>query len=79
MNLSIATGYLIGVGVGLIVGIFLRRARKVDGILKVDVTDPKRDKYLMEFHIPLDEIPMRKYVNLRVINIVDDSQNFSGL
>lgn len=72
MELSVIACYFVAVLLGFIIGLFLSRRRKTDGVLKVDVSDPKRDKYLMEFHIPLDEIPARKHVYLSVVNTVEN-------
>lgn len=71
MELSVILGYFAAAILGLIIGLFLRK-KKIDGVLKVDVSDPKRDKYLMEFYIPLDEIPSRRRVYLSVINTVEN-------
>ena len=71
MELSVIAGYFAAAMLGLVIGLFLRR-KKTDGVLKVDVSDPARDKYLMEFHIPLDEIPSRKHVYLSVVNTVEN-------
>ena len=71
MELGVIAGYFAAAVFGLVIGLFLRR-KKTDGVLKVDVSDPKRDKYLMEFHIPLDEIPSRKHVYLSVVNTVEN-------
>lgn len=52
--------------VGFIIGYVCSRIRTPDGVLRVDTSDPEKDRYLMEFHIPLDDIPERKIVRLIV-------------
>lgn len=41
---------------------------RTDGVLKVDITDPHKDKYLLEFTTDLNKVPKRKRINLRVDN-----------
>ena len=72
LNMSLWSSYLIGCFIGILIGMFLRKGRKPDGELKVDVSDPRKDKYLLEFHIPLDDIPGKKSVKLRVVNVAYD-------
>lgn len=71
MDLIVVAGYFGCAFFGILFGIFIMK-RKPDGVLKVDVSDPARDRYLMEFHIPLDEIPSKKHVYLTVVNTVEN-------
>lgn len=71
MELSVIVGYFVAAILGFLIGVFLVK-KKPDGVLKVDVSDPKKDRYLMEFHIPLDIIPSKKTVLLTVTNVVSD-------
>lgn len=71
MELTVIAGYLGAALLGFLIGIFLRPKRS-DGVLRVDVSDPMKDKYLMEFHIPLDTIPSKKRVMLDVRTTVEN-------
>lgn len=52
--------------VGFAIGYILAKIRTPDGILRVDTSDPEKDRYLMEFHTPLEDIPKKKSVKLKV-------------
>lgn len=59
-------GFLLFAG-GVLVGIALKS--ESDGSLKIDTTDPLKDKYLLELEIPLDDISKRKTITLKVENV----------
>ena len=72
MNLVVVAGYFACAFFGILFGIFVCN-KKPDGELKVDISDKEKDKYLMEFHIPLDEIPSRKKLVLKVVTVTNNS------
>lgn len=53
--------------------IIQRFLSKPDGIFRVNTTDPMKDFYKLEMHMPLGEINKRKSLKLRVI--LEDSQD----
>lgn len=37
-----------------------------DGTLKIDMTDPEKDTYRLDFNTPLDQVPKKKTVSFKV-------------
>ena len=59
-------GFLLFAG-GVLIGIAIKS--ESDGSLKIDTTDPLKDKYLLELEIPLDDISKRKTITLKIKNV----------
>lgn len=56
--------------------IILKKKRNIkpDGLLNVDVRDPKKDYYDFVFLIPTDDIPKKKYLTIEVFVKDEKSQ-----
>lgn len=75
MYLSILS--VIGGCVGCLIGIFFgfRIGRNdYDGKLIVDSSDPEKDYYNLQIGVPLDDIPKKKRLNLKV-ELLDYDRN----
>ena len=67
MNQHVVIACLAAFIVGFAIGYILAKIRTPDGLLRVDTSDPEKDRYLMEFHTPLEDIPKKKSVKLNVV------------
>lgn len=56
---------VLGIGIGYVL-YWMTHETKPAGTLKIDTSDPNTDRYLMEFSIPLEEIPKKKNVLMKV-------------
>lgn len=56
---------LIGAAIGLLIGFWLFTP-KPDGAMVLDETDPEKDLYRLELTIPIDDIPKRRFITLKV-------------
>lgn len=45
---------------------FLGSKTATDGVLTIDTSDPEKDKYLFTVETPLEELPKRNYITLRI-------------
>lgn len=45
---------------------FLGSKTATDGVLTIDTSDPEKDKYLFTVETPLEDLPKRNYITLRV-------------
>lgn len=55
-------GILFGLGISYFIVI-----NKYDGEFKVDLSDPEKDTFNLDFSCPIAEIPEKKYVRFRVV------------
>lgn len=60
-------GYWIGVVAGILIGVFCTNMRKSHGVLKIDKTNPEKDRYLFEID-DLDKIGKNKWIRLSIRN-----------
>lgn len=67
MDLTII-GYFVCTFIGILAGAYIT-LMKPDGELKIDMTDPNKDKYSLEFHTPLDDVPKKGRVIFKVVTI----------
>lgn len=51
--------------IGFSLGFFLNRRKEVSGMLKIDKTDPARDKYLFEVD-KLDGLDKKEFIVLKI-------------
>lgn len=45
---------------------FVESKTATDGVLTIDTSDPEKDKYLFTVETPLEDLPKRNYITLRV-------------
>ena len=50
---------------GILVGRFFT-LKNTQGEMLVDTSDPEKDQYLLNIHVPLDEFGTRKWIVLKV-------------
>ena len=66
--------FVLGLVLGVCVTILLYSIRKPEGTLKIDRTDPERDKYLFVINDDLETLPKKKRITLNVDPDADLSQ-----
>lgn len=69
---------LLGIGIGLIIGYFigLKCPQEWDGVFRVDLTNPEKDIFTLELICPLGEIPTKKFLRFKVLNIRSQEKQF---
>ncbi len=74
MRLEMFVWFVIGVFVEAIVASIIEALRTTRGVLKVDCSDPKKDRYKIEVD-NLDVIPKKKFLVLKIDTRSDLSQD----
>ena len=57
-----------GILIGIVFSVIILRRVKYDGILRIDSTDPVKDKYSLELTTSLEELPEKRAVVLRIVS-----------
>lgn len=68
------TLFIVGILLGICVTVLLYSIRKPSGTLKIDRSDPERDKYLFVINEELDTLPKKKKIILNIDPNADLSQ-----
>ena len=66
--------FLLGIFLGTLMGRFIFTHRTASGTLKIDHSDPEKDKYLFVIDGELDQLSKKKNIVLKVDNGADLSQ-----
>ena len=66
--------FVLGLVIGVCVTMLLHSIRKPEGTLKIDRSNPERDKYLFVINEDLDTLPKKKRITLNVDPNADLSQ-----
>lgn len=66
--------FVLGLILGVCVTMLLYSIRKPEGTLKIDRSNPERDKYLFVINEDLDTLPKKKRITLNVDPNADLSQ-----
>lgn len=66
--------FLLGIFIGTIMGRFILTRRVSSGTLKIDHSNPEKDKYLFVIDGELDQLSKKKKILLKVDNNADLSQ-----
>ena len=66
--------FLLGIFIGTIMGRFILTRRVSSGTLKIDHSNPEKDKYLFVIDCELDQLSKKKKILLKVDNNADLSQ-----
>ena len=65
---------IMGMVIGILVSLFVRSLFIASGTLKIDHSDPEKDKYLFVIDGELDRLSKKKKIVLKVDNNADLSQ-----
>jgi hypothetical protein len=63
-----------GIVIGLIIAVIFAKVRTIHGILRIDYSDPEKDRYRFDID-NLDILPKKKRIVLKVDANADLSQN----
>lgn len=66
--------FLLGIFLGTLIGRFIFTHHTAAGTLKIDHSDPEKDKYLFVIDGDLDQLSKKKKIVLKVDNDADLSQ-----
>ncbi len=69
VTLDMVIIFLIGLFIGVAIMIILfRNLFKSSGDLVVDTTDEEVDRYSIMISVPIDSLPKKKMISLRIVN-----------
>jgi hypothetical protein len=66
--------FVLGLAIGAILMYLITHCSRAAGTLKIDRSNPERDKYLFVIDTPLEKIPKKKKIILKIDPNADLSQ-----
>ena len=67
--------YIVGIIVGSFISCMINNFKKSYGVLKIDTSDPEKDKYRICIYDDLDKLNKKKKILLRIDHNADLSQD----